>query len=322
MSAALVLATIHEPVRYSYVGGMVRTKEGLGVVLDGSEAVVMAPNPWDVLALDLRRWIAHQFNHTSFAEATRTADRAAVRVSERWRPFYLALKDLCTAYDRWQNFDYPGAEHRLKAAYAKLNQYVQTAGMATYQAFLEKIKDDLDRLRGLSTTFCALQSAAKADPEGVRSLIVDLVVHAERTCRLAARPDDGVARLYSALEKLAKSALAAYGIDNSAARPEQIPELLREEFLARYRDPTTGRLQFGLEASYRLLAALGDPLGARYQARHSELRKVLDIRNNSLLVHGWRPVDEKIFDTLFAITLDFLGIGQEELPVLPRFPDA
>jgi hypothetical protein len=62
MSAALVLATIHKPVRYSYVGGKVRSKEGLGVVLDGSEAVVQSPNPWDVLASELRRRIARQFN--------------------------------------------------------------------------------------------------------------------------------------------------------------------------------------------------------------------------------------------------------------------
>ena len=49
------------------------------------------------------------------------------------------------------------------------------------------------------------------------ALVRDLVAQAERTCRLAHRPDDAVARLYSALEKLAKAALAAHGIDNSAA---------------------------------------------------------------------------------------------------------
>jgi hypothetical protein len=83
MSAALVLATINAPVRYSYVGGKVRTKEGLGVVLDGSEAVLLNPNPWDVLALDLRRRIARQFNAGHFAEARETAAEAAAKVSER-----------------------------------------------------------------------------------------------------------------------------------------------------------------------------------------------------------------------------------------------
>jgi len=53
MSAALVLSTINLPVRYSYIGGRVHTKKGLGAVLDGTEALVTKHNLWDVLAVDL-----------------------------------------------------------------------------------------------------------------------------------------------------------------------------------------------------------------------------------------------------------------------------
>ena len=213
----LVLATIHKPVRYSYIGGRVRTKDGLGLVLDGSEALVQSPNPWDVLASDLRRRIARQFNRGHCAEAAETA--------------------------------------------------------------------------------------------------------AEATARLAQRPDDGVARLYSALEKLAKAELLALGIDNSAATPEQVPEAFREDYVRRYLDPEKGNLRFGLMASYELLAALGQAVGERFAARRDELQAVLGARNMSLLVHGWQPVRMDTYEKLLAVTLDFLGIGRAELPGLPVLPE-
>ena len=83
-----------------------------------------------------------------------------------------------------------------------------------------------------------------------------------------------------------------------------------------------GTLRFGLHASYALLDALGHPLGRRYAARAAELRDVLAVRNNSLLVHGWCPVDEATFQRLLSITLDFLQLGVEELPKLPSLPEA
>jgi hypothetical protein len=151
-------------------------------------------------------------------------------------------------------------------------------------------------------------------------LVIDLVANAVRATRLAGRPDDGVARLYSAIEKLAKAELGCLGIDNSAARPEQIPERLREEYVRRYTEPEDGGLRFGLSASYALLAALDVPVGARYLSREGELRNLLTERNMSLMVHGWSPVRMEVFDGMLAITLDFLGIGVEELPALPPFP--
>lgn len=321
MSAALVLATINEPVSFSYVGGKVRTKEGLGVVLDGSEAVVKTPNPWDVLALDSRRRIARQFNSGQFEAAQVTAQEAASRVSERYRVLYLSLKDLCDAYHRWQGFDYGNVLGRLTGAAAKLRQYALAADERGLLGFLDAVERDRVRAEGIVRVFQELQRGRSAPIAEQKTLIVDLVTNAIRTTRLARRPDDGVARLYSALEKLAKAELQALGIDNSAATPEQIPDTLRAEFIARHRDAETGRLQFGLRASFQALAALGAPVGLRYQAREGELASVLAIRNMSLMAHGWAPIKVDVFDRLLAITLDFLGLDEGGLPELPQFPE-
>lgn len=321
MSAALVLATINEPVTYSYIGGRVRTKEGLGVVLDRSEAVLKTPNPWDMLAVDSRRRIARQFNSGQFEAAQITAREAAERVSERYRALYVGLKDLCDAYHRWQVFDYGNVLGRLKGATARLRQYALAANDNGLLGFLDEVGRDRSRVEGLVRVFQETQGGRATPITEQKTLIVDLVANAVRATRLAGHPDDGVARLYSALEKLAKAELQALGIDNSAALPEQLPDTLREEFMARYLDKENGQLQFGLNASYRLLAVLGTPVGRRYQAREEDFGQVLAIRNRSLMAHGWAPIKSEAFDRLLAITLGFLGLDERGLPALPSFPD-
>jgi len=208
MSAALALATINQPVAYSYVGGTVRTKEGLGVVLDGSEAVVINPNPWDALALELKRRMARQFNQASFAEARHTAEEAMGRVSPDRRVYFEDFRNLFDAYLRWSLFDYPKAKGPLHRALEGLRR----VGDPSLADFLEQVGRDAERLDRIVDASHALQSGKAPEAEAVRALLIDLATNAVRTVRLANRPDDGVARLYSAIEKLAKAALQVRGI--------------------------------------------------------------------------------------------------------------
>lgn len=320
MSAALVLATINDPVRYSYIGGQ---RGGVpGPVVTGGETVVHNPNPWDVLAVEPKRKLVQRFNSAHFAEARDIAADAATKVGERWRDFFVALKDLCEGYRRWGAFDYVGAVGPLDAGRAKLLKYAQASNDSALMAFLDDVGRDLDRLQQLKRAAQSLQGGGAPDEGAMQSLTVDLVANARATMRLAGRPDDAVARLYSALEKLAKAALLRQGIDNSAARPEQIPVELRDEYACKYGSGNQEPFQFGLFASYRLLDALGDPLGARFRARRSELEKVLEIRNTSLMVHGWKPVKPDTFERLLAIVVDFLGVAEESIPSVPTLPVA
>jgi CRISPR-associated protein (TIGR02710 family) len=320
MSAALVLATVHRPVRYSYVGGAVRTKEGLGVVLDGAEAVVHSPNPWDVLASELRRRIARQFNRAHFAEAAQTAAEAAARVGECLQPFYRALQRLCEAYHHWHGLDLARVPALFNRALHEIEIFAKGAADPALLDFVAAVRRDAERLGPLVEGLKAAGGRARLDPTAMRALTLDLVANAEVTTRLAQRPDDGVARLYSAIEKLAKAELLALGIDNGAARAEQIPEALREDYVRRYRDEAGGLLRFGLMASYELLAALGHPVGQRFAARREDLRAVLNVRNQSLLVHGWSPVREDTYEALLTLALEFLDLARDDLPRLPRFP--
>lgn len=321
MSAALVLATINSPVEYSYVGGTVRDKNGVGIVTTGSETIVKRPNPWDVLAVEPRRKLARQFNNGQFIEARDTAIEAAQKVGERWRVFFVAARDLCEGYAKWFTFDYAGAIGPLKSAVGKLQQYTLAANDRPLAEFVQGVNSECAFLKPIAETMPSIQSGATPHPDILNALVDDLVRNALVALRIVKRPDDATVRLYSACEKLAKSRLLEYGIDNSAAPPERLPETLREDYCRRYGDAETPHLQFGLRASYVLLAELGDPLGARFKAREKELTAILEVRNASLMIHGWSPIKHDTSEKLLAILLDFLDRRESDVRPLPHFPE-
>jgi len=318
MSAALVLSTINLPVRYSYIGGRVRTKKGLGAVLDGTEALVTKHNLWDVLAVDLERRLVNQFNNAHFSEAYATAEEAEQKVGEREKSLYRFYKELCQVYECWDNLDYPTALRHLEKGEQELKVYANGANKAPLIALAKQVENDRGRLVNLSQIWQQLQEGESENLD-IRLLIIDLVANAVRTTRMAARADEGIARLSSALEKLAQVCLLEQGIDNRKTQAEQIPEVLREEYIARYRTGENNLLQYGLIASYRLLDALEHPVGKRYRARETDLKKVLEIHNSSFMVHGWKAIETETFDNLLEITLDFLEMAETDLPKFPHW---
>jgi CRISPR-associated protein (TIGR02710 family) len=148
--------------------------------------------------------------------------------------------------------------------------------------------------------------------------ILDLLANAQRRAELACRYDDAVARLYSALESLARYRLEdEHGIANAEVPPEKVPEDVRAAYVDRYLDEEEGTLVLGLDASYRLLAALDDDLGKRYVDRFHELRQVLDVRNHSRLAHGRNPVRPQVYERLRDLLFDFADIEESDLPTFP-----
>lgn len=75
MSVASALATIEKVSRFSYVGGTERTKEGVGVVINGKEKMIFSDNPWNQMALLRKREISLLFNQGRYAPALDTTRR-------------------------------------------------------------------------------------------------------------------------------------------------------------------------------------------------------------------------------------------------------
>jgi len=147
----------------------------------------------------------------------------------------------------------------------------------------------------------------------------DLLANARRRADLEKKFDDAVARLYRVIEILAQTELKEnFGVETSNVKMESIPESLWKDYSLKYQSKDDRKVRIPLYASYHLLKELGSQLGKDFfNFYEKEFKPLLNIRNSSILAHGFNPVDEDIFEKLFDSTLKFSGIKEEDLPKFP-----
>lgn len=323
MSAAVVLALSRRVGSFSYVGGVERDKAGLGVVIDGREQMLYCRNPWDAMAVDTLREMALLFNRCRFQSVKDMAESAA-RKAEEGRAFFEALTFVAEGFYLWDVFDYKKALDLLKRGESMLRALTALIRESPAGRFHGSVAESLvllgmvvEERAGLEAT--KKREGAATDLDG-KWLLRDLVANAVRRAEVDHRYEEAVARLYSAIEKMAKvRLLAVHGINNSDVHSEQVPDPALWEELERQcsNERSAGKIQLPLYKSFELLHALSDPMGAVFRQREVELKKILDIRNKSLLAHGFEPVRRDTYEKMIAIALDFLGIEKSSLP---RFP--
>ncbi len=318
MSAALTLVMMeYQHSRFTYVGGDVRGKDGLGVVESGHEKILKRDNPWEVMALREVQALANAFNRGDFAAAHGMAKELAEKIPDK-KNFYGGLADLTESCLLWDAFSHDTALKKMRQALGRLEPFsTRNAPLLTvlrnFQgvlAVLEEVQKDAQRLRSPSTPL---------GEDCGHAYLCDLLANALRRGN-AGRYDDAVARLYSAIEKGAKIRLLThYRIDNSKIAPEQLPEHLPEELRQTLlsQGEKNGVIRTGLQHSFQLLAAIGDSLGTAYLTQETPLLHALEARNNSLLAHGYVPVREKDYQRLRDAAFGILDIAKERLPHIP-----
>jgi CRISPR-associated protein (TIGR02710 family) len=313
MSAALALLGILKGCRFSYVGGTERTKGGVGTVVTGSERVFENANPWEAHALNDERLAVSYFNQHRFQAAQDTFQAAHNKTGHLNRPLavsFSGLASLAQAYQSWEGFRHKEARDGLNRAYDGLKNYQDISGDPRLRALLPQVQRNLDFLNGM-----AGQSQGFRNP--CRAYVMDLVANGRRRANTGDF-DDAALRLYRALEMQAQTELRTkHGINTSEVSPEKVPGTVREEFLASYAD-RDGKLRVPLEGSYRLLSALGNPLGQRFDQMQEQFKKVQSARNSSWLAHGTGLVSEGSYGSLLQLTLDLCQVTAEELPVFPQ----
>jgi CRISPR-associated protein (TIGR02710 family) len=312
MSVALALATIQAVSRYTYVGGSERTRDGLGVVVDGKERMLHQVNPWDALALSARRRASLLFNRGRYEAAADEFRNVAGRVSPGERAVYHGLEAMCRGYAEWDRFAHRRGQDLLFRSLTALDSFAAGAGDAAWTHLVELVRRHAALLRDMAR-------------EGGDSLrVADLIANARRRGDLEARYDDAVARLYSALEMAARIRLAGFhGINTAKVHPDQVPEALRSEFCRRYmvsEGDSRGNLKLPLSAAYRLLVELKDELGSQFRAYEKEIGALLDNRNKSILAHGGQPVSEDLCKRFLGLAMEVVGLRLGDLPEFPRLP--
>lgn len=303
MSVAITLATIEWSSMYSYVGGMERSKEGVGIVINGKEKILCLDNPWNEIALMDQKKACILFNKARYASSSEVFALIETKVSENHKPLFKALKSMSEGYDLWDKFKHNNARDKLYSCRDMLTAY------ATNNKKLENL------ISGLRLNIQFLDRVSKND----ELLARDLISNAKRRALLECKYDDAVARLYRSMESIAQFKLkSVYGITTSDVNEELLPEGIKNEYRVKYRDEKDGKVKIGLYASYELLKTLGDPLGKGFfEFYDKEIRGLLDIRNGSILAHGYRPVSQDTYEKLLEVILNFSGIKQEDLPEFP-----
>jgi CRISPR-associated protein (TIGR02710 family) len=312
MSVALALATVQQVGRYTYVGGTERTKDGLGIVVDGKERMLYQANPWDALAVSARQRASLLFARGRYEAAAEEYEGVANRVSVAEQGLYGALANLARGYTVWDRFDHRVAQDLLSRCLRALEPFAMGSGDQSWQALVMTVRRHTELLQQLR------------QPENGHLRVADLIANAKRRGDLEARYDDAVARLYSALEMVARVQLEqGHGVRTSNVTQEQVPASIREEFCQRYgavRPDGTRYLKLPLYAAFRLLGDLQDPLGSRYFASEAAIQDLIGERNRSILAHGDRPVGETVYRRLLPMICGVAAVREADLPVFPVLP--
>jgi CRISPR-associated protein (TIGR02710 family) len=309
MSVALTLATIDNSSLYTYIGGVARTKEGLGVVINGKESMWYLDNPWDELAVSERKEARILFNRARYSAAAQIFSKTAERVSEVNKAFFEAMKELAEGYDLWDRFRHKEAKNKLYRSKKIIDTFAAASDKAEMVLLANALKNNLN----------FLEEIENAQEQKGLLLCYDLLANAKRRADLEDKFDDAIARVYRAIEALAQFRLEfKYGIKTSDVRTAQIPEPLREEYERRYVDEKTSKIKLPLFASYSLLQELGDELGKSFFAHYeNRLRSVLDQRNRSILAHGFDPMKQETFEKMYSAVLEFAGITEMQIHAFP-----
>jgi CRISPR-associated protein (TIGR02710 family) len=311
MSASIVLATIDKIFRYSYVGGTERTKEGVGIVIDGKERMLFSDNPWNEMAVIKKKEVNLLFNHGRYATALDAVKKIIPMVTPDVKPFFEWVADAIEGYKLLDRFSHRDALNRIGKSLSKLEPYAMsmksgegikemTISMKKNKEFLDVLVNDKER-----------QNEYK---------VFDLLANARRRAN-ENRYDDAVARLYRVIEAYAQFKLESkYGIKTSDVKLAEIPEDLKEVYIKKYKDENDERIKLPLYASYELLKYKGDEVGIRFfQQYDATLKRLLDTRNSSILAHGFVSVKEETFKNMYDAILSFTDIKGSNLPEFPEF---
>ncbi|MDM7999848.1 MAG: TIGR02710 family CRISPR-associated CARF protein [Dehalococcoidia bacterium] len=308
MSAALALVARPWACTYSYVGGTERSKAGVGVVIDGKEKTYHTENPWDALGYQTAEEGIALFNKRDYRATIDVVERDFSRVkSAKVKTELNSLKMLAEGYLLWDLFNHGDAKQKLKDVERNINNLCRLTG---------------DRHQDLKVTIVKhLGFLAQFSGQWGHHTVVDLCANARR-CAQRGRYDDGVARLYRAIEATAQLRLRDhYDLADTGKVPiARVPEPLRSKWASRARD---GLLLLSLQDDYQLLESFGDELSERFHRLSlSGKESPLGRRNMSILAHGFEPVKKQVFDELYHKTIDLTGISEDDLPEFPTLSRA
>jgi len=304
MSAALLLAAISTGVgTISYIYG---ERDHGGRVVPGTERS-MYLNPNRFYAEKTLIKARELFNINRFESCINLCKSVEETIK---LPFIVEdtsfLINLSRAYDAWDRFDFRKSLEDFNAIKDNplLSKYGIKGRAEKNKAFVHQEKED---------KYCYERA-------------MDIVANAKRRFDEEGRYDDGLARLYRGFEYLAqvKLFLDHGGIETENLNIDKLPEGIKAKYSKKRND--SGKIQISLVGGYELLQDLGDKVGQTFMDDKSnqDFRIVLRKRNDSILAHGFIPIDKNSALNLLAYLEKYLTLcypkyeNKKELAAFPK----
>ena len=236
------------------------------------------------------------------------------RVSGGQKPLYRALADLAEGYDLWERFHYRQAWEKLKGAVKAIEMASLFGGPPGLKAGIPAIKSNAGFLEKLVL-----------DPADVKELLpFELLAHAGRRLRVAHDTEAAMGALVRALEGFAQYRLfKQYHIKTWDVQPDQLPHVLQETCRTCYLEDIDGKYVLPVQAQFRVLAALDDPLqdgvvaDARGQLFNLLAQSVVNAANHAVLGHGFDTVKSERVQQLYEVVVKLTGVQDGSLPKFP-----
>lgn len=125
MSAALLLATAGRSFGFNYVGGDVRSKEGLGVVQNGHEQMYEDMNPWSAFAEEERRQMVTLFNARRYGAVIQIMENYKRALPPQIESYFKFVRLLSHGFLYWDQFQHKKAQDCLQKGVAALDQHLK-----------------------------------------------------------------------------------------------------------------------------------------------------------------------------------------------------
>lgn len=295
MSAALIYAAIQKEIEtISYVYGQ-RGEEGK--VKTGSERLnTLSPT---AIYTDKKIEMAiNFFNKYQYFTALEILSDSTLE-HPSYKEKIKLLQKITEAYLEWDKFNFEKASTLLNEASCN-----KEADTIINRPIIEKHKQILHQLK------------SSKNPNDY--LIADLLANANRR-GLEGKFDDAMARLYRCIEMLGQSEFFKhYQFSTSEIQWEKLPDTIKSDLDSKF--PNKNKVEIGLADCFRILKTLEKPVAKTYYESESEIKKILHIRNYSILAHGVKPVEREKFEDFFKIFSDRFKITiQTEFPKINSF---
>jgi len=275
MSSALVLAGMSLSVGFlSYVTG---PREN-GITVTSEKALKIKPT--EIYWERIHKQTIDNFNAYRFDECIHLANELLEMSGEsekKNRGKFLEI--LAESYKAWDLFD-------IKKAFEGLCSIKDPEIMKKYRCkeVIEKNKQFLSR--EINHGEYSIEKA------------LDLYTNAQRRYS-EGKYDDAVARLYRLLEYIEQVKLYnEYDIDTSNIEFIRIPEKCSSIFPDK---KPLDKINIDLSKGYDLLNCLEDPIGAYFMNINKDMKKILHVRNTSILAHGFKPIGQEKSKEMFKL---------------------